>query len=72
MLDLLEKEQQALPLSHIADYFAHSRLYPWHLEQARESLVQRGTLEKLAESYRLTHKSRVAAEEPAYVLADSE
>lgn len=69
LLNALSKEEHPLPLSRLADIFAHSRLYPWHLEQACEWLVRQGKLAKLAEPYRLTQKSRVAVEEPAYGLA---
>ena len=57
-----------VPLSELADHFAHTQLYPWHLESACEWLCDRGALERFSAPYKLTLKSKVEMEEPAYVL----
>ncbi|MEM9943507.1 MAG: hypothetical protein AAF939_18235, partial [Planctomycetota bacterium] len=59
-------ENRTAPLTHIADHFAHSQIYPWHIETACEYLEKQGMLEKLAMPFRITKKSRVDVEEPAY------
>lgn len=67
LLRLLKKEGDAVPLSRLGDHFAHTQLYPWHLESACEWLARRGKIDKFSAPYRLTAKSRVEVEEPAYV-----
>lgn len=64
----LRKAGHLLPLSEIADHFAHTQLYPGHLEAACEWLARKGHVQKLSQPFRLTKKSRVEAEEPAYLL----
>lgn len=64
----LAKARRLVPLTEIADHFAHSQLHPWHLEAACEWLVEAGRLEKLSVPFGLTKKSRVEVEEPAYLL----
>ena len=66
VLHFLKKEKQAVPLSHIAEHFAHSQIYPGHIETACEWLERNGTIEKLAMPFKITKKSRVDVEEPAY------
>ena len=66
LLHFLKKQQRVVPLSEISDHFAHTQLYPWHLESACEWMEQKGRLEKLATPFKLTTKSRVEVEEPAY------
>lgn len=66
LLKFLKKEKSTVPLSHISDHFAHSQLYPGHLESACEWLEREGIIEKLAMPFRITKKSRVDVEEPAY------
>ncbi len=66
MLKFLKKEQRVVPLSELSDQFAFTQLYPWHLESACEWLQRKGRLEKLATPFKLTTKSRVDVEEPAY------
>lgn len=67
VLAFLRKEKRLVPLSELSDYFAHSRLYPWHLESACEWLEQQGRLQKLSAPFGLTKLSRVEVEEPAYL-----
>jgi len=64
----LEKQKRVVPFSEIADHFAHTQLYPWHLEAACEWLELEGRLEKLSAPFKVTKKSRVEVEEPAYFL----
>jgi hypothetical protein len=66
LLQLLEKQARPVPLSELADRWAYSQLYPWHIEGACEWLARRGLVEKLAADVPLTKKSRVLVEEPAY------
>ena len=66
LFDYLKKQTGTTPLSHISEHFAHSQLYPWHLESACEWLERNGVLEKLALPFKITKKSRVEVEEPAY------
>lgn len=68
LLHLLKKQGQVMPLSEIADHFAHTQIHPWHLEEACEWLARRGTIQKISANFRLTKKSRVELEEPAYLL----
>jgi hypothetical protein len=68
LLAFMRKERRLLPFSEIADHFAHSQLYPWHLESACEWLARRGTVQKLSAPFRITKKSREEVEEPAYLL----
>lgn len=75
LLAFLRKQKRVVPASEIADFFAHTQLYPGHLEQACEWLARhhasgRGTLLKLSSPFRLTRKSRVELEEPAYLLEE--
>lgn len=66
ILKYLKREKRTVPLSQICDHFAHSHIYPGHVESACEWLEREGTLEKLAMPFRITQKSRVDVEEPAY------
>lgn len=66
ILKLLKKEKRTVPFSHLCDHFAHSQVYPDHIEVACEWLEREGTIEKLAMPFRITKKSRVNVEEPAY------
>jgi hypothetical protein len=67
VLRYLRKEKRLVPLSELADYFAHSQLYPWHLECACEWLERKGRLGKFSAPFGLTKLSRVEVEEPAYL-----
>lgn len=69
LFEYLGKRPEATGLSHICDHFAYTQLYPWHLETACEWLVKRGHLTKLSAPYKLTKKSTVEVEEPAYALS---
>lgn len=64
----LKKAKRVVPLSEIAEHFAHTQLYPWHLESACEWLDRTGRLEKVGMPFKITKKSRVEVEEPAYFL----
>ena len=68
LLKYLRKQGRLVPLSEIADTFAHTQLYPWHLESACEWLERKGWLEKISAPFKITKKSRVEVEEPAYFL----
>jgi len=63
----LKKEKRLVPLSELSDYFAHSQLFPWHLESACEWLEEKGRLGKFSAPFALTKLSRVEVEEPAYL-----
>lgn len=71
LLTYLGKQQRSVSLSELANHFAFTQLYPWHLESACEWLVRKGKLEKLAAEMLLTKKSRKHVEEPAYLLYDA-
>ncbi len=66
ILRFLKKEKRTVPLSHICDHFAHSQMYPGHIEAACEWLEREAIIEKLAVPFRITKKSRTDVEEPAY------
>lgn len=66
ILKFLKKEKRTVPLSHISDNFAHSQVWPGHIESACEWLEREGIIEKLAVPFRITKKSRSDVEEPAY------
>ncbi len=68
LIGYLKKQKRTVPLSEISDHFAHSQLYPWHLESACEWLAGKGLLEKLSAPFKLTRRSREDVEEPAYYL----
>lgn len=70
LLRYLRKEKRMVPFSEMADHFAHTQMYPWHLESACEWLVKRGLLEKWSSPLTLTKQSRVEVEEPAYQLGE--
>ena len=66
-LRYLKKEKRLVPLSELSDYFAHSQLFPWHLESACEWLEEKGRIGKFSAPFSLTRLSRVEVEEPAYL-----
>ena len=66
VLKYLQKEKRTVPLSHISDHFAHSQVFPWHIEVACEWLEREGIIEKLSMPFHITKKSRTDVEEPAY------
>ena len=66
LLKFLKKSKRIVPLTEIADHFSHSQLYPGHLESACEWLEREGIVEKLTMPFRITKRSRVDVEEPAY------
>lgn len=68
LLKYLKKQRRVVPLSELSEHFAHTQLYPWHLESACEWLEENGLLEKVSAPFRITSKSRVDVEEPAYFL----
>lgn len=71
VLRYLRKEKRLVPLSELADHFAHSQLYPWHLEAACEWLEGKKRIGKFSAPFGLTKLSRVEVEEPAS-LCDQE
>ncbi len=68
LLDYLKKQNRVVPLSEVSDHFAFSQLHPWHLESACEWLERRGLLEKVSAPFKLTKRSTLRVEEPAYFL----
>lgn len=66
-LRYLKKEKRLVPLSELSDYFAHSQLFPWHLESACEWLEEKGRIGKFSAPFALTRLSRTEVEEPAYL-----
>ena len=64
----LKKHHGVVPLSELSEHFAYSQLYPWHLESSCEWLEEKGVVEKLSAPFKLTKKSRVDVEEPAYMF----
>ena len=66
-LRYLKREKRLVPLSELSDYFAHSQLFPWHLESACEWLEEKKRIGKFSAPFALTKLSRVEAEEPAYL-----
>lgn len=67
VLHYLRKVRRLVPLSELSDVFAHSALYPWHLESACEWLERKGRIGKFSAPFGLTKLSRVEVEEPAYL-----
>jgi len=70
VLDYLRKAERLVPFSELADHFAHSQLYPWHLEAACEWLERKGRIGKFSAPFGLTKLSRVEVEEPAYLFEE--
>lgn len=68
MTSWMKKQKRMIPLSEMSDQFAHTQLYPWHLESACDWLEERGQLEKVSAPFKLTSKSRSEVEEPCYLL----
>ena len=67
VLRYLKKEKRLVPLTELSDYFAHSQLFPWHLESTCEWLEERQLIGKFSAPFALTRLSRVEVEEPAYL-----
>jgi hypothetical protein len=72
VLTYLRKEKRLVPLSELADHFAHSQLFPWHLESACEWLEEKMRISKFSAPFGLTKLSRVEVEEPAYLCDEEE
>jgi hypothetical protein len=70
LLQYFKKQRRVVPLTELSEHFAYSQLHPWHLESACEWMEQNGFLEKLSAPFKLTTKSRVDVEEPAYLLLE--
>lgn len=70
VLRFLRNQRRTVSLGELADHFAYSQLYPWHVEEACEYLVLAGLLEKLSAEVLLTKKSRAFVEEPAFFALD--
>ena len=71
VLQYLRKAKRLVPLSELSDHFAHSQIFPWHLESACEWLERKKRIGKFSAPFGLTKLSRVEVEEPAY-LCDEE
>lgn len=70
LIHYLSKRGGVVALTEISDHFACTQLYPWHLESSCEWLEKKGLVEKVSVPFKLTTKSRVDVEEPAYMLID--
>ncbi len=70
VLQYLQKAKRLVPLSELSDHFAHSQLFPWHLESACEWLERKGRVGKFSAPFGLTKLSRVEVEEPAYLYEE--
>ena len=46
ILRFLKKQRETVPLSHLCEHFAHSQIYPWHIESTCEWLERNGYVEK--------------------------
>ena len=66
VVQYLKKQRRVVPLSEISEHFAYTQVYPGHLEESCDWLEENGLLEKVSTPFRLTKKSRVEVEEPAY------
>ena len=69
VLQYLKKQRRIVPLSEISDHFAFTQMYPWNIEATCEWLEEHGHVEKISAPFRITKKSRVDVEEPAYQWA---
>jgi len=67
LLAYLKKQSRVVGLTELANHFAFTQLYPWHIESACEWMVRANRIEKLATEMPLTKKSRIQLEEPAYL-----
>jgi hypothetical protein len=72
VLRYLRKARRLVPLSELSDHFAHSQLFPWHLESACEWLEEKGRIGKFSAPFGLTKLSRVEVEEPAYICEEEQ
>lgn len=70
LIHFFEKKRGVVPLTELGEHFAFSQLYPRHLEAACEWLEENGLVEKISAPFKLTKKSRVDVEEPAYMFMD--
>lgn len=70
VLHYLRKAKRLVPLSELSDHFAHSQLFPWHLESACEWLERKKRIGKFSAPFGLTKLSRVEVEEPAYLFEE--
>jgi hypothetical protein len=70
VLQYLRKAKRLVPLSELADHFAHSQLYPWHIEAGCEWLERKKRIGKFSAPFGLTKLSRVEVEEPAYICEE--
>jgi hypothetical protein len=71
ILQYLQKSNRLVPLSELSDHFAHSQLFPWHLESGCEWLERKGRIGKFSAPFGLTKLSRVEVEEPAYIYEET-
>lgn len=71
LIQYLLKQRRTVGLTEMSEFFAYSQLYPWHLESACEWLADEGFLEKVSAPFKLTKKSHVEVEEPAYFLDET-
>ena len=71
VLHYLQKAGRLVPLSELSDHFAHSQLFPWHLEAACEWLERKRRIAKFSSPFGLTKLSRVEVEEPAYIVDEA-
>lgn len=71
LIKFFNTHRQIVPLSLICDTFAHTQIYPWHIVSACEWLAQKEVIEKVSLPIRVTKKSSVDVEEPAYQWNES-
>lgn len=71
VLRYLKKAKRLVPLSELSDYFAHSELFPWHVESACEWLEEKQFIGKFSAPFALTKLSRIEVEEPAYLWPEA-
>ena len=71
MIDALRKKRRLTSLSELADDFAHTQIYPWHIQTSCEWLSEQGIINAFSAPFRLTKRSSVELEEPAYELQDA-
>lgn len=68
LVQALKKKGRLTSLSELADDYAHTQVYPWHIETACEWLTENAIVNTFSAPFRLTKRSVVELEEPAYEL----
>jgi len=68
LLQALKKKGRLTALSELADDYGHTQIYPWHIETACAWLAEKSVVSTFSAPFRLTKRSVVEIEEPAYEL----